>query len=35
VVLDLERLEALPDLGFFLFRQKGVGHAVKNIMPVV
>jgi hypothetical protein len=35
VVLDLERVQALTDLGFFLFGQRSIGHTVKNIMPVV
>jgi len=34
VVLDFQRLQALPNLGFFLFGQGRVGHAVKNVMPV-
>jgi hypothetical protein len=33
-VLDLQRLEALTDLSLFLFGQRSICHAVKNIMPV-
>src|SRR5262245_35297532 len=34
VVLDFQRRKALTNLGFFLFGQGRVGHAVKNVMPV-
>jgi hypothetical protein len=33
-VLDLKRLKALANLSFFLFRQRRVGHAVKNLTSV-
>src|SRR5688572_22512677 len=31
MVLDLQRLQALADLGFFLFGRSGVGHEVENV----
>jgi hypothetical protein len=34
VVLDLERLQALADLGFFLFGRVSLDHAVNDIMPM-
>src|SRR5688572_23750656 len=30
VVLDLERVQTLANLGFFLFGQRSIGHAVKK-----
>src|SRR5687767_2946429 len=34
MVLDLQRLQALANLRFFLFRRRGVGHEVEDVMPV-
>ena len=33
MVLDLQRLQALANLGFFLFGGRGVGHAIKHVKP--
>jgi hypothetical protein len=34
VVLDLERQQALADVGFFLFGRRSLDHALRDIMPM-